>query len=75
MYQFGIPYTKENALAVKSIFKEYLKVASTAALSDSVFSSFSQAFAMLAAREFGIEVPLNEASKSMEELLKDYNYG
>ena len=73
--QIGVEPTEEAVLETKEIFKRYLRVKSTAALSDAVMSQFISALCMLFSREFGIEVPLSEASKSMKELLKDYNYG
>lgn len=75
MEALGIESTKENVLAVKEIFKKYLKVGSTAALSDGDFSKFASAVSMLAAREFGVEIPKDFADKTMRDLFKEAEDG
>ena len=67
--------TKENVLAVKKMFKQYLDVASTSLLSERDMWKFIQAFQMLSAREFGVELPENFAEKTMEELLNHTTNG
>ena len=67
----GIEPNKENVLAVKEIFKRYLQVKSTAALSDRDFSRFASAVCMISAREFGVEIPKEFAQKTMRDLLTE----
>ena len=74
MRQFGIEVNKDSVLIVRQIFKDYLKVAHTSALDDRNMQKFCEAFKMLAAREFGVEVPLIDAEKTMTQLLKDYDH-
>ena len=69
----GIEPTKEMVLNVKEMFKKYLKVRSTAALSDRDMSRFIQAFLMLAAREFSVELTFDFAKKTMEQILTETN--
>ena len=75
----GIDVTKENVLAAKEMFKRYLQVAHTSALSDEHMSAFIQAFLMLASREFGVELTYDFAEKTMRQILievnKDYDDG
>jgi hypothetical protein len=74
MRGLDIPYSKSNALKVKGAIKTYLRVPSTSALDQETFAIFIQAFIMIAAREFGVEIPLSNAEQSMRQLLKDYNH-
>ena len=74
MRALDIPPSKSNALRVKGAIKTYLRVPSTSALDQETFSIFCQAFIMLAAREFGVEIPLERAAQSMRQLLSDYNH-
>jgi hypothetical protein len=70
----GIYPSKDNVEEVKKLFKRYLKVASTAALSDRDMSMFIQAVCMLSAREFGVELTFDFAKKTMIEILNEVNY-
>lgn len=70
----GLEVTNENALAVKIIFKDYLDVASTASLSEGDMWKFIQAFYMLSAREFGVELTEDFANLTMREALNQINY-
>jgi hypothetical protein len=70
---FRIEATKDNVSATKEIFKRYLKVAHTSMLSDRSMQRFVEAFKMLAAREFGVEIPIRDAEKTMTELLNQTN--
>ena len=72
--QMGIDPTKEAVYQTKEMFKRYLKVESTAALSNQRMGKFISALLMLFSREFGKEVPSDLARQSMEQLLKDYNH-
>lgn len=65
----GIEVDKETVSAVRTMFKKYLRVGSTSALSPRQMSKFCEAFIMLAAREWGLEIPLQDAETTMTELL------
>jgi hypothetical protein len=71
----GVEATKEAVHETKEIFKRYLRVHSTASLSDRDMSHFINAFCMLAAREWGIELTEEFAEKTMTQILKETNYG
>jgi len=71
MESLGIEYTKEKALIIKEAFKTYLDTASTSDLPERVMAIWTEAFKMLCSREFGVEVPLEDANKSMKQLLKE----
>lgn len=70
-----IEVTKEAVLETKEIFKRYLRVHSTASLSDRDMSHFINAFVMLAAREWGIELTEDFAEKTMRQILNETNHG
>jgi len=73
--RLGITPTPEAVLETKEIFKRYLRVHSTASLSDRDMSYFINAFVMLAAREWGIELTEDFAAKTMVQILKEANHG
>lgn len=73
--RLGIEATPEAVLETKEIFKRYLKVRSTASLSDRDMASFIGAFMMLSAREMGIELTEEFAEKTMIQILKETNHG
>ena len=71
--EIGMEVTKDNADAVKGMFKKYLDVHSTSFLSEKDMWKFIQAFYMLAAREFSVELTQEQARMTMEELLHQTN--
>jgi len=71
LVELGIEPTKENLYEVKLMFKRHLGVRSVAALSDEEYREFINNVFGLIAINFGIEVPLFEAEKSMRELLNN----
>jgi len=73
LLSLGIEVSKENVLATKEMFKRYLRVAHTSLLDDNNMQKFCGAFCMISAREFGREIPISEAEKTMTQLLKEYN--
>ncbi len=73
--KLGIEASPEAVLETKEIFKRYLRVNSTASLSDRDMSKFTGAFVMLAAREWGIELTEDFAEKSMRQILKEASHG
>lgn len=75
MDELGIDYSKEDAIVVKETFKRYLKTASTSALDERFMAMWIGAFKMLCSRELGIELPLEQAEKSMEQILTEAGYG
>ena len=70
---FGVASTKANREKAKKAFKDYFEVGSTAVLTDAQYSRFISAVIMLISREWGIELPLRDAEKTMTELLKEAN--
>ena len=70
---FGIANTKTNREKAKRAFKDYFEVDSTAVLTDAQYSRFISAVIMLISREWGIELPLMDAEKTMTELLNQAN--
>lgn len=71
--KMGIEPTKENVAKVKKMFKDYLSVPSTAALTDTQYSHFISAAIMIMSREFGIDVMPDTANRTMEQLLNTLN--
>lgn len=70
-----IEATPEAVLETKEIFKRYLRVSSTASLSDQNMAYFINAFVMLSAREWGIELTEDFAAKTMRQILTEANHG
>jgi len=66
----GIEPTKENILVVKEMFKDYLRVHKSSRLSDKNYAKMVSAISMLAAREWGVELPARDAEKTMIEVLR-----
>jgi len=75
LLRVGIEPTPEAVQDVKLAFKKYLKVNSTASLSDSDMSKFIGAVIMLASRNWGIELTEEFAEKTMRQVLKEVSYG
>ena len=71
----GLEPTKDNILVVKKMFKSYLGVTSTSALSDRAYAKLLSAITMLSAREFSAEIPMRDAELTMREILNQADDG
>lgn len=73
LVEIGVEPTRENMEEVKRMFKSYLKIGSVAALDSKTYSKAISAVLCLMAREFGVELPKEQADKTMTELLHEIN--